>query len=81
MDKKEQQERIMKAVQTVAMMAIELPQDARPSFIKSEIDELRLTLQGTGETDRAAEFSDKMNELIVAMVKILESSGGKTGTA
>jgi uncharacterized protein YqgV (UPF0045/DUF77 family) len=86
MDKKQQAERIQKIVDTIAMKAIELPLEARPTFIEGEVAKVRDAFRQTYEADPrlaacAMELVDQMDEWIKERVQILEIGGGQTGTA
>jgi hypothetical protein len=84
MDLKEQTQRALGLVNTLAMRAIELPPDACEAFIKAEVAELREDLvRGAGNNpaviDIANTFADGLVEWIPALVKMMQVSHGSSG--
>jgi len=79
-DRKQQAARIQKIMDLIAQRAIELPPDARPAFIKTEVTGIRSDFQRTYEADprlavSAMALVDGMYGEIKMRVRRLERGG------
>ena len=79
-------ERVQTIVDIIALKAIELPLEARPTFIEGEVAKVRDTFRQTYKADPkltadAMKLVDQIDQWIRKRIEILEIGGGKTGTA
>lgn len=83
MDKKEQQERILKLLNECAMEVIRHPPEQREgAILRFKEGSLKSAKQAFGKEATASEWADQMDEWLRALVRIIENSGGgKGGTA
>lgn len=86
MDKQERLDKAMALVNTIAMHAIELPPEERVAVVRESVDELRRQYrsQYRAQAERlrvSLEYAAKVEELALALVRVIEHSGGVIGNA
>jgi hypothetical protein len=72
-DKRTQQEKILRLGHAIALQAVELPPHERQTFIKSETASIR---QVCGPIYPSEELLDSMEEWVAEIVKILAADDG-----